>query len=246
MGGMNNRRSIATQAAAEAGLSNTVDMSPLRTAQAIAALGSQRAIASQEEAEAGTANTVDMTPLRTAQAIAALAGGGSWIYLSTVTAIDSATVDIETTFDATYDVYALTCTDLVPANTTVNIIARMKIAGAYATAAYKGHVNFSVSGAATYAGLASRTDGIDVLVNQGNAADECAQFTLYVHNPTKTARFHLIHWEGAGYRVGEGGVITARGVGANTGLGALTGLRFYASAGNIASGTFRLYGIKNS
>lgn len=210
------------------------------------AMNNRRSIATQAAAEAGLINTVDMTPLRTAQAIAALAGGGSWIYLSTVTAIDSATVDIETTFDATYDVYALTCTDLVPADSTVNIIARMKIAGAYATTAYNGHVNYSVSGSPSYAGLGNRTNGIDVLVNQGNGTKECAQFILYVNKPTKTGRQHLINWEGAGYRVGEGGAITARGVGSNTGLGALTGLRFYASSGNIASGTFRLYGIKNS
>lgn len=58
---------LASQAEAEAGTENAKVSSPLRVAQAIAAL--QRAIASQAEAEAGSLNTVDMTPLRVAQAI---------------------------------------------------------------------------------------------------------------------------------------------------------------------------------
>jgi hypothetical protein len=62
----------ATQAEAEAGTSNTVFMTPLRTAQAIVELSPPPVIATQAEAEAGTANTVFMTPLRTAEAIAEL------------------------------------------------------------------------------------------------------------------------------------------------------------------------------
>src|SRR5690606_38438902 len=83
---------IATQAEAEAGTANNKYMTPLRVAQAIAALHANRrdnphgvtkaqvglgnvenyGIATQAEAEAGTANNKYMTPLRVAQAIAAL------------------------------------------------------------------------------------------------------------------------------------------------------------------------------
>jgi hypothetical protein len=34
------------------------------------------------------------------------------------------------------------------------------------------------------------------------------------------------------------------GAGTNDNMGALTGIRFMMSSGNIASGTFRLYGIR--
>ena len=60
----------ASQVEAEAGTDNDKFVTPLRAAQAIAALVP---IASQAEAEAGTDNTKFLTPLRTAQAIAALA-----------------------------------------------------------------------------------------------------------------------------------------------------------------------------
>jgi hypothetical protein len=58
----------ASQAEAEAGAVNNKGMSPLRTAQALAA---QRPFASQAEAEAATDNSKVMTSLRTAQALAA-------------------------------------------------------------------------------------------------------------------------------------------------------------------------------
>lgn len=57
---------VASQAEAEAGASNTVAMTPLRTSQALAALN---LYASQAEAEAGTVSNRLMSPLRTAQAI---------------------------------------------------------------------------------------------------------------------------------------------------------------------------------
>ncbi|MBM7047584.1 hypothetical protein [Rhizobium lusitanum] len=59
---------IASQSVAEAGVSNTTYMSPLRTAQQVTAR-----LASSGQAQAGTDNSALMTPLRTAQAIQAQA-----------------------------------------------------------------------------------------------------------------------------------------------------------------------------
>ena len=70
-------RPLANQAEAEAGTANDRSMSPLRVAEAIAALETGQVnapLASQAEAEAGAENTKTMTALRTSQAIAALGG----------------------------------------------------------------------------------------------------------------------------------------------------------------------------
>jgi hypothetical protein len=79
---------LASQAEAEAGTEATKTMTPLQTAQAIAALETGEAnvaLASQAEAEAGVEATKTMTPLQTAQAIAALGGsGGSPDWISNV------------------------------------------------------------------------------------------------------------------------------------------------------------------
>ena len=71
---------IATKAEAEAGTDNTHFMTPLRTKEAIDALGgSGVTVATKAEAEAGTDNTKMMTPLRTREAISSL--GGVFYYL---------------------------------------------------------------------------------------------------------------------------------------------------------------------
>ena len=68
--------SYATQLEAQTGTENTHLMTPLRVAEAIAALETIKQIASQAEAEAGTDNTKGMTPLRVSQAIGALGTTG--------------------------------------------------------------------------------------------------------------------------------------------------------------------------
>ena len=99
---------MADQSEAEAGTDNATTMTPLRTAQAIAAQAAPKArsvsaaglatgggdlsadrtitvpIASQAEAEAGTDNAKAMTPLRAAEAIAALAGAAVFVGYGTL------------------------------------------------------------------------------------------------------------------------------------------------------------------
>jgi hypothetical protein len=65
------RLPISELSHAQIGTDNNTLMTPLRVAQAIAALVSIPDFASQAEAEAGTDNTKSMTPLRAAQALAA-------------------------------------------------------------------------------------------------------------------------------------------------------------------------------
>ena len=63
------------QAQAQAGTDDTTAMTPVRVAQAVAALQLIKEIASEAEALAGLNNTKGMTPLRVAQAVALAVGG---------------------------------------------------------------------------------------------------------------------------------------------------------------------------
>ena len=72
-------------------------------------------------------------------------------------------------------------------------------------------------------------------------------FTLYTQNPSDSSTFKLISGDFT-YVPGDGGTRFTKctfGGRYHGAVGALTGIRFLASAGNI-TGTFRLYGIKNS
>ncbi len=164
--------------------------------------------------------------------------------LSTVIAASSATVDIETTFDSAYDHYIIRGDGIKVATDNVALYCQLKLGGAYVTTAtYSYHTNVSLSNAATYAGSASAADSqIKLSGSCGNAADESASLEIHVRMPTSTTLQKIINW--IGETLDDAGRIGwASGVGSNTGTGALTGVRIFAASGNIASGTFRLYGV---
>lgn len=179
------------------------------------------------------------------------AGGGAWVYLSTVTASASATVDIETTFDSTYDRYVIEAVGVTTANDGIQLLARLKIGGSYiADTTYYGHSTSMSSDFATYSNAvafrpAGGDTGLVIMPNSNNAADCSTDFTMTVSKPSGTTFMKSAYWIGRS----NGATSTSRttfGAGHNSGTAALTGVRFLAQTGNILAGTFRLYGIKNS
>ena len=82
--------------------------------------------------------------------------------------------------------------------------------------------------------------------NIGNAASRMANFYMHVSNPSSTTKSKMVTWQG-GTISAAGVLFSVMGSGLNTGTAALTGIRFWTNgSGNIASGTFRLYGLANS
>jgi len=172
---------------------------------------------------------------------------GALVLLSTVTASSSATVDVETTFDSTYDAYMLVVSGAKPATNSVSLYARMKIGGVYLTTS----TYISTGGYTSLAGNQETTLATEItLVSTvwGNDAASSCDVVMYIFNPSSTAFKKQIRYEATSLRIDTGAtqVQTRSGVGSNDNTGALTGIRFFASSGNIAEGKFRLYGIANS
>lgn len=170
---------------------------------------------------------------------------GALVFLSTVTASNSATVDIETTFNSTYDEYLLVITDLVSVNGS-GIIQRLKVGGTYATTGYWWSLNRTAS--ATYSGGWGGTGdaaiGMYLTTNLGTNAG--GQFLVHIHSPSNTLYKKMIHWEGVSWS-NDPFLQNQNGIGSlNTSTAAMTGIRYYSDSGNIISGTFRLYGIAKS
>lgn len=174
--------------------------------------------------------------------------GGSWIFLSTVTASNSATVDIDTTFDGTYQNYALVVSNIRPSvdGTTLRMIN--KLGASFVTSAdYIWHLSRPRSGVSTYSGLGSGgsvtsyqiTSELDVQTYASS------QFIMYIHNPSSTTSFKSVYTVGT-VQYNDAYHSNMAGYCGTGNTSALTALRFYMASGNIASGTFRLYGIKNS
>ena len=167
--------------------------------------------------------------------------------LSTVTASTSATVDIETTFSSTYDVYLLVVSGLTISINNRDLYLRMKLSGTYATSGYIFLTGTSTAAGATFDTIQNTSSGQIQLHNSlrlGSAADDSANFSIYITNPASTTLKKQIYYTGS-YTNGSNLAIIS-GSGSNTGTGELTGIRMLMPSGNIVAGTFRLYGIANS
>jgi hypothetical protein len=177
-------------------------------------------------------------------------GGGAWVFLSSVTASNSATVDIETTFDSTYDNYVIVANNIILATDNTTMLCRLKIGGSYIdSSTYTYHVSGQTSATTNYSGsvaaVAAPTTQIRICAFAGNDSGETTSFNMHISSPSSTSVSKDVMFYGKSINA-SGEVILITGAGRNSGTAALTGVRIYAGSGNITSGTFRLYGIKNS
>jgi hypothetical protein len=160
---------------------------------------------------------------------------GSMVFLSSVTAASAAQVDLEVTFDTTYDSYVVICPNGSVVNNLDTILLRMKLTGAYATTNYYYALNVFSAGSGPL-GSVVLTNGV------GNAAGNIFALNINVNKPTGS-QLKSVHWTGMNTSFNTPYFVA--GAGMNTDTGTLSGIRLYASTGNI-SGDFYLYGIKKT
>jgi hypothetical protein len=172
--------------------------------------------------------------------------------LSTVTASNSATVDIDTTFSSTYDSYVIVFSNMSPDTDTVTPRVRLKVSGAYQTSGYNYHSAYPSNASASYTAQGASSQAFIALmggITQDSRSTQpysTADMHVRINQPSNSVPTKSISWNGscAGstYNVlfGSGQNDTYLGA------GVLTGVRFYYSSGNVATGTFRLYGYSNT
>lgn len=182
-------------------------------------------------------------------------GGGSWVFLSSVTASSSATVDIESTIDSTYDAYAIIATNVAPDNANPNFLARLKLGGNYSTAAsycYTTNNSNSTTTANTIVSVnVAGNTSIQLMPSVARDAEVNGaglNFTMILQNPASATTLKSLYVQGVGIRQVTSAQAASMSVSAihRGTFDALTGVRFFFSAGTVVRGTFRLYGIKNS
>lgn len=172
-----------------------------------------------------------------------------WVYLSTVTASNSATVDVETTLNSTYISYVIVFENVKLSTTNLSLLARAKIAGSY----HSGAADYQYF-TTLYEGTPTTTNGAtgssSMLLTANIDGSDTARLIsgrMYVSDPANTNIRKRFQWEMM-FKVnntGNPGLVIGHGTD-NSGNGAVTGVRFLASSGNIVSGDFRLFGIRGA
>ena len=191
----------------------------------------------------GTAGNV-LTSNGTGWASSAAPGGGSWIYLSTVTASNVATADIETTFSSTYNNYAIVAS-AVSTVSNARLRMRFKVSGSYSSSSLYMYVvifNKTTSTTPTGQGQTIEPD-IQIVPQSTNQANLAHNFICYVYNAPSTSLYKTVNIVGQSWD--DDNISNFITTATYKDTPAVTGVRIFAATGNL-SGTFRLYGIKNS
>lgn len=179
--------------------------------------------------------------------------------LASQSASSSATIDFDATnhpqvFDGSYDAYEIVLTGVKPATDDVSLRLRIGTGGTptYATANYESGGRQQGKGGGADFGSDAGLDNITTAIlltrtgagnGVGNASGQYLSGTVCVDNPD-ASDYMLFHWRFGAVRSDElpfmavgAGIYTAS-------VGPMTGIRFFFSSGNIASGDFKVFGIR--
>lgn len=175
------------------------------------------------------------------------ASAGALTLLSTVTASSSSTVDIETTFDSTYDYYLLIATNITVSNSNTEVRFRMKVGGSYIASSSYIFYTEEISSAGTEsfrnASAAAPTDKITIMGALGGG-NQTGNVVMQIFTPSNGLQ-KSVSWH-TNYALSTGEQYYNNGAGRVQNLtSTLTGIRFLPQAGVFNGGNFRLYGVSN-
>lgn len=171
---------------------------------------------------------------------------GALALLEQHTASNSATLDFTTGISATYDTYIFELVDVQAATSTANLLMRVGTGGTptYQSGAsdYNWASQVSNSAAVSAALGSGGTTAIELAASCGSGATDAVVGTVKLFNPASTTfhkrfTYHIFYANSAGtfsQRPGGGSYVSTT---------AVTAIRFLMSAGNIAAGTIRMYGV---
>lgn len=177
-----------------------------------------------------------------------LVAAGSLVFIGSVTANNSATVNFDNLLTATYDNYVIIAENVVPATNAAQLTAQI---GTGATPTYQAtnylgaglHWTTSSAGAvaaSTTAHLISSSSN-----TPSNVAANAGQYVINMTGINSSLNKPLMstaHYTYSASNLAVGMIYS--GVWQTTTV--LTSIRFQMTSGNISTGTFKLYGYKNS
>lgn len=184
----------------------------------------------------------------TIQGILDLASSG-WAPLQTQTVTTAvSSVDFTSNIDDTYDVYAIVLSDVIPATDGQSLISRLGNDGAFDSGASDyawGYKYLATDATTVLGGRNSALSQINLTVQSGSASGEATHGIIYLYQPSNSSTETVIGTS-FHYKEADGHYITLDGVGARLESAAHDRIQFFFSSGNISSGTFTLYGIKDA
>lgn len=179
------------------------------------------------------------------------------VYLSTLTASNSATLDDTTDITATYDEYLFVLRNVVPVTNNVALKMRVSTNGGstWQATSYLSLIAgaFTTGLSGTGSAADGATDGILLtgtntnLDGLGNAATVGVSGAVWLHSPNSTSDIALVTGQTTWLAQGSTRLdVGSIGGSWNSTGAAINAVRFLMTSGNISSGTIKVYGLKTS
>lgn len=178
---------------------------------------------------------------------AASGGDLDWELVATASASSSATVEFSG-LSSTYAAYKVVYTDLTPASDAVNVMMRTGTGGGptYDSGAtdYVWSYYSSWQGGSFNTVDASDSE-IHISDTVGTGTSEVANGEVVIYDPSQSSKYHMVYTTSRMIN-SAGNHFATMGGGTRVSTTAVTGVQFFVSSGNISTGEFRLYGLRNA
>lgn len=177
------------------------------------------------------------------------AAAGDWALIASATASDDAAVTFSSGITNAYSKIMIVINNLVPETDGTKLWMRMGPSGGLKTGAsdYAWACHRVLAGGGEHHNDDAADDHIQLQTSDvlGNAGDENGSWCVEIFNPGDAFK-HFVWWSG-GYNRDDGDTNIIYGGGQYLAAAeAITQVSFFINSDNIASGDFRLYGLKDS
>ena len=148
-----------------------------------------------------------------------------------------------TGIDSTYDVYKVVLSNVQPETDAQKLEIRFTVSGTPDTSSNYDKAQKVFTTDTSFGNQSSSNQSsINALDQGGTATQETLQGIHYLFNFNNSSEFSFITYEGTARS--SAGILNARqGGGVLTVAQACDGIQYFFASGNIASGTFKLYGL---
>lgn len=168
---------------------------------------------------------------------------GSYVEIDSDTASNSASIEL-TGIDTTYNVYMATWKDIVPVNDNTGMYIRVTTGGTPDSDSEYDAAHYNLLTYAAYEIGYGAGDSYWNWGNMGTGESETQQGVAYLFNFGDASEYSFMTVERSNMMADPNNLYGQHGSVVHTVAEANDGLSFYIASGNIASGEFRLYGLK--
>jgi hypothetical protein len=146
-------------------------------------------------------------------------------------------------WDSSYDVYMVRYNNVLPVNDNVLLSNRVTVSGTADTTANYDYAYKLLQANTTFSNVSATNDTDNVLGTNGTGGNESTNGIMYLFNFNNASEYSFGTVENT-LREADTNLRGIQGGYVHTVAQACDGIQFFYASGNIASGTFTLYGLK--